>query len=87
MNLKNKTTADLLNQSTPTFFPPLPTIVFNMKQTAERLYVKHFLILYFFLSHSGSNEHPFKTNPELLQPKEMQTYINGCLIFLKTFHV
>lgn len=37
----------------------------------------------FFLSCSGSNEESSKTNLELLQPREMQTYINGSLIFKK----
>jgi len=60
-----------------------------VKQTVERFYVKHFLILQLLLSCSGSNEHPSKTNPELFQPREMQSNINGCLIFwfLKTTHV
>lgn len=82
MNFR-KSSLDLLNQSTPASFPPLPSPVFNMNHTAERFYVKYFLILHFFLSCSGSNEESSKTNLELLQPREMQTYINGSLIFKK----
>lgn len=54
-----------------------------MNHAAEIFYVKHFLILHFFLPRSSSNEQSSKTNPELFQPKEMQTYINGSLIFKK----
>lgn len=72
-----KTLLDLLNQSTPASFPPLPRSVFNMHHTEERFYVKHFLILHFLLSCSGSNEKSSKTNPELFQPKVIQTYINA----------
>lgn len=87
MNFR-KSSLDLLNQNTPASFPPLPRPGFNMNHRAKRFYVKHFLILCFFLSCSGSNEESFKTNPELFQPREMQTYINVFFIlFLKSPHV
>lgn len=37
----------------------------------------------FFPSCSVSSEESSKTNPELFQPREMQIYINGSLIFKK----